>query len=150
MTEEEVLAAEDPNAPAAFSIIERVRFGDLDAMQHLNNVEFLRYFESARIAYLQQLLPEHDPTVRDRFGWILAECHIRYRSPGFFDEMLRIFIRPGELKRSSFELLFEIRGEDDDRLVAEGSGTMVGYDYSAATAEAIPDDIRERLESDTA
>ncbi|MGI8439432.1 MAG: acyl-CoA thioesterase [Thermoleophilaceae bacterium] len=150
MTEEEVLAAEDPNAPAAFSIVERVRFGDLDAMQHLNNVEFLRYFESARIAYLQQLLPEHDPTVRDRFGWILAECHIRYRSPGFFDEMLRIFIRPGELKRSSFELLFEIRGEDDDRLVAEGSGTMVGYDYSAATAEAIPDDIRERLGSDTA
>jgi len=150
MSKEQVLAAEDPEAPAAFSILQRVRFGDLDAMQHLNNVEFLRYFESARIAYLQQLLPEHDPTVRDKFGWILAECHIRYRSPGFFDEVLRIFIRPGELRRSSFELLFEIRGEDDDRLVAEGSGTMVGYDYSAARAEAIPDDIRERLAADTA
>ena len=28
--------------------VERVRFGDLDAMRHLNNVVFLRYFESAR------------------------------------------------------------------------------------------------------
>ena len=27
---------------------ERVRFGDLDAMKHLNNVVFLRYFETAR------------------------------------------------------------------------------------------------------
>ena len=31
---------------------ERVRFGDLDAMRHVNNAVFLRYFESARISYL--------------------------------------------------------------------------------------------------
>ena len=32
-------------------------FGDLDAMQHLNNVEFLRLVETARIAYTQALVP---------------------------------------------------------------------------------------------
>ncbi len=42
----------------AFSYLERVRFGDLDAMQHMNNVEFLRFFETARIAYLTRLAPE--------------------------------------------------------------------------------------------
>ena len=41
---------------------ERVRFGDLDANRHLNNVVFLRYFESARIAFLGTLIPEHSPT----------------------------------------------------------------------------------------
>ena len=40
---------------------ERVRFGDLDAMRHLNNVVFLRYFETARIAYLREIVPGHDP-----------------------------------------------------------------------------------------
>ena len=148
MTEEKVLAAED--APPAFSVVERIRFGDLDAMQHLNNVEVLRYFETARIAYLSEKLPEHSPTQRDDFGWILAECHVRYRSPGFFGEDLRVFIRPGELKRSSFELLFEIRGESDDRLVAEGSGVMVGYDYDAGSAAHIPEDVKERLAVDAA
>ncbi|MGI8596383.1 MAG: acyl-CoA thioesterase [Thermoleophilaceae bacterium] len=148
MTEEKVLAAED--APPAFSVLETVRFGDLDAMQHLNNVEVLRYFETARIAYLGQKLPEHSPTVRDEFGWILAECHVNYRSPGFFGEALRVFIRPGELRRSSFELRFEIRAEDDDRLVAEGSGVMVGYDYDAGRAAHIPEYIKERLALDAA
>ena len=35
-----------------FSMTQKVRFGDLDAMQHMNNVEFLRYFETARIEYI--------------------------------------------------------------------------------------------------
>jgi acyl-CoA thioesterase FadM len=30
----------------AHTHIERVRFGDLDALKHLNNVVFLRYFET--------------------------------------------------------------------------------------------------------
>ena len=68
---------------------ERVRFGDLDANRHLNNVVFLRYFESARIAFLRTLIPEHSPSnpeARNGLGLIFAECHIRYRSPVAFDE----------------------------------------------------------------
>jgi acyl-CoA thioester hydrolase len=48
--------------------IERVRFGDLDAMRHLNNVVFLRYFETARIAFMRKLVPEHDPSSPERGG----------------------------------------------------------------------------------
>ncbi len=150
MTDAKVLAERDPEARPAFSIVERVRFGDLDAMQHLNNVEFLRYFETARIAYLRQRLPEHDPTKRHKFGWILAECHIDYRGPGVFDDEVRVFIRPGELRRSSFELRFEMRREEDGRLLAEGYGVMVGYDYEEGSAAPIPADVRERLEADAA
>ena len=40
-------------APVPFVHYERVRFGDLDAMRHLNNVVFLRYFESARIRFMR-------------------------------------------------------------------------------------------------
>ena len=45
-----------------FSTVQRVRFGDLDAMQHMNNVEFLRFFETARIEYISTLAPDHAPT----------------------------------------------------------------------------------------
>lgn len=57
---------------------ERVRFGDLDAMRHVNNAVFLRYFESARISYLGEL-QVHDPVaeVEAGFGLIFAECHIK-------------------------------------------------------------------------
>ncbi len=129
-----------------FSVVQRVRFGDLDAMQHMNNVEFLRFFETARIDYLRRLSPEHAPTARADFGFIFAECHIAYRSPAFFEEEIRTWIRPGELRRSSIRLDFEMRTEGDDRLVADGYGVLVGYDYEAGRAQPIPDELRTRLE----
>jgi acyl-CoA thioester hydrolase len=129
-----------------FSTLQRVRFGDLDAMQHMNNVEFLRFFETARIDYMIQLSPEHAPTERRQFGFIFAECHITYRAPAFFGDLIRTYIWPSELKRSSLRLAFEMRTEKDERLVAEGWGTLVGYDYGAGQAQPIPDALRELVE----
>jgi acyl-CoA thioester hydrolase len=129
-----------------FSIAQRVRFGDLDAMQHMNNVEFLRFFETARIEYIATLAPEHVPTERSQFGFIFAECHIAYRAPAFYGDDIRTFIWPAELRRSSLRLGFEMRVEADDRLVADGWGTLVGYDYDAGRAQPIPDALRARIE----
>jgi acyl-CoA thioester hydrolase len=129
-----------------FSTVQRVRFGDLDAMQHMNNVEFLRFFETARIDFITSLAPEHHPGQPNGFGFIFAECHINYRAPAHYNERIRTWIRPLELKRSSLKLGFEMRVDGDDRLVAEGWGTLVGYDYEAGAAHPIPDAFRERIE----
>jgi acyl-CoA thioester hydrolase len=129
-----------------FSTVQRVRFGDLDAMQHMNNVEFLRFFETARIDYILQLSPEHAPTERRQFGFIFAECHIAYRAPAFFGDEIRTYIWPAELKRSSLKLAFEMCAESDGRVVADGWGTLVGYDYGAGESRPIPDVLRERIQ----
>jgi acyl-CoA thioester hydrolase len=129
-----------------FSMVQKVRFGDLDAMQHLNNVEFLRFFETARIEYIATLAPGHEPTSPNRFGFIFAECHINYRSPAHYGEDIRTFVWPAELRRSSLKVGFEMRIDGDDRVVADGWGTLVGYDYEAGTPQPIPDPVRERVE----
>jgi acyl-CoA thioester hydrolase len=125
---------------------ERVRFGDLDAMRHLNNVVFLRYFETARIAFLRELIPEHSPANPEAgrgFGLIFAECHIRYRSPVQFDEEVAIECSIGEVRRSAFQVCFDMRvGE---RQAAEGHGWLVGYDYTAEHAARLPEPMREIL-----
>ena len=129
---------------------ERVRFGDLDAMRHLNNVVFLRYFETARIAYLRVLAPEHDPShpEADTFGLIFAECHIAYRSPVYFDEEVAIGCRVGEVRRSAFRIDFTMHvGE---RLAAEGYGWLVGFDYEAQASARLPEGLRGRLDEEAA
>jgi acyl-CoA thioester hydrolase len=125
---------------------ERVRFGDLDAMRHLNNVVFLRYFETARIAYLRDIVPDHDPAnpEQDEFGLIFAECHINYRSPVLFDEVVDVKCSIGTVRRSSFRVEFEMRV--GSRLAAEGYGVLVGFDYTTQRASQLPDVLRETLE----
>jgi acyl-CoA thioester hydrolase len=127
--------------------VERVRFGDLDANRHLNNVVFLRYFETARIAYIRELIPVHDPThpEGDAFGVIFAECHINYRSPVHFDEEVAVDCRIGEVRRSAFQVLFTMRvGE---RIAAEGYGWLVGFDYAAEKAARLPESFATVLQN---
>jgi acyl-CoA thioester hydrolase len=125
---------------------DRVRYSDVDTMRHLNNVAFVRFFESARIAWMQHVFPEHDPTDPADFPVVLAEVHIRYRAPAYFDEEVRTHIRPSALERSSFRTDFEMRAARDERLLAEGYGTYVGYDYVAEEAQRLTPAIRGRLE----
>jgi len=130
----------------AFSYVDRVRFGDLDAMRHLNNVEYLRFFEDARIAYLRELVPDHDPVRPEAdFGLIFAEAHIAYRSPAFYPEEIRTWIRPRQLRRSSFRAEFRMEAGPERRLVAEGWGALVGYDYPAGRAAPLPEGVAGAL-----
>src|SRR3954467_15173339 len=124
---------------------ERVRFGDLDANRHLNNVVFLRYFETARIAFVRTLWPHHDPTKAggEQLGVIFAECHIKYRSPVAFDEEVAISCWIGEVRRWAFQVCFEMRvGE---RMAAEGDSWLVGFDYAEQRASPLPEAMRETL-----
>ena len=133
--------------PGPYVHRERVRFGDLDAMRHLNNVVFLRYFETARIAFLRDLFPTHDPAHPEtsRTGLIFAECHINYRSPVHFDEEVAVECSVGEIRRSAFQVLFTMRvGE---RVAAEGYGWLVGFDYETQGSTRLPDPLREALQA---
>jgi len=132
------------SAAKPFVHAERVRFGHLDAMRHLNNVEFLRFFETARIEFLRDIVPTHDPANPEgNFGIIFAECHINYRSPGHYDELIETELSIGDVRRSSFRVEFVMRV--GDRLLAEGWGALVGFDYVTQRAAPLPEDVRATL-----
>ena len=110
-----------------------------------------QFFESARVAYMRGLFPEIDPMGRaGGFGMIFAETHVRFASPGFYEEDLRVDVRPVELRRSSVKIAFQTVCEGDGRLVAEGGGTLVGYDYDEGRAVPFPEAFAERLKSEGA
>jgi acyl-CoA thioester hydrolase len=122
---------------------DRVRYADVDTMRHLNNVAFVQFFEGARIAFMHSLFPEHDPTDPQEFPVVFAELHLAYRAPAYFGEEVRTSVRPAHLKRSSFHV--EFRMDVEDRLIADGHGVYVGYDYLAERAQPLSERIVERI-----
>src|SRR4051794_41786091 len=92
---------------------------------------------------MRALFPDIEPLGREGgFGMIFAETHVRFASPAFYEEELRVDVRAAELRRSSVKIAFQmVSGE---RLVAEGWGTLVGYDYEAGRGGALPGALAAR------
>ena len=126
-----------------FTHADRVRYADVDTMRHLNNVAFVQFFEDARIAFMHSLFPEHDPSDPEEFPVVFAELHLHYRAPAYFGEEIRTSVRPSHLERSSFRTQF--RMEAEERLIADGYGVYVGYDYVGERAQPLTERIVDRL-----
>jgi acyl-CoA thioester hydrolase len=128
------------------------RFGDTDAMGHVNNARFLTYCESARIAYWEAATgePVGLPTHGAEESLILADIHVSFRTPAFFGETLIVETRVGRIGRSSFTLEHRITAESSvrgpARLVATAEAVQVLYDYATARPRAIPDRTLGQLE----
>jgi acyl-CoA thioester hydrolase len=132
----------------SFTDSDEVRFADLDTQGHLNNVAFLVFFESARVAYARSVMPEHNPGTAGEFGFMVVEAKITYRSPGRYGERIDTRLRPTTVGRSSFRCEFEMRVRD--RVLADGYAVMVTYDHLAASSIPVPDLLRARLLADGA
>lgn len=135
----------EPDLP--FSHADEVRFSDLDVNGHLNNVAFLEFLESARVAYIGLIYPQGDPW-RTNFAILIAELKISYRSPGHFGERIDTTLRPDAIGRTSFRTDFEMHvGE---RLIADGYSVQVIYDREERRPMPLPPALRERLAADGA
>jgi acyl-CoA thioester hydrolase len=132
----------------SFTDTDEVRFADLDSQGHLNNVAFLVFFESARVAYVRSVAPEYDPGSAGGLGFMVVEAKITYRSPGRYGEAIDTLLRPTTLGRSSFRCEFEMRV--GDRVLADGYAVMVTYDHVVGKSIPVPELLRRRLLADGA
>jgi acyl-CoA thioester hydrolase len=129
------------------------RFGDTDAMGHVNNARFLTYCESARIAFWEAATgePVGLPTHGAEESLILADIHVAYRTPAFFGETLTVESRVGHMGHTSFTLEHRVTAGSSARgparLVATAKAVQVLYDYATARPRAVPDAVVAMLEA---
>ena len=126
-----------------------VRFGDTDAMGHVNNAAYLTYVEQARIEWWTERTGEalEREEGRDE-GLILAEAEIAFRAPVFFGEMVTVETRPGRVGRTSLGLehrLTASRPGGQARLVATCRSVLVRYDYASERPVAWPARLLDRI-----
>jgi acyl-CoA thioester hydrolase len=131
---------------AGFPVVVRsmVHWGEMDAYGHLNNTVFFRYFETARMAYLERcgFLATYD---RDRIGAILHSTECRFRVPLFYPDDVLIGARVLDLGADRFTMGYRVVSVGQNRVAAEGAGVIVAYDYRAAGKTALPEGVRQGI-----
>jgi 4-hydroxybenzoyl-CoA thioesterase len=125
-----------------FQFSYRVGVADINYGGHVANSAVLNFFQDARIAYLASLGPYSEINLGG-CGIIMPEAHVYFRREMFLGDELKIGVRAGKLKRSSFILYYRI--ERGDELTVEGETTLVCFDYQKRQPCRIPDEFRTVL-----
>lgn len=121
----------------------RLRWGELDALRHLNNVSYFRYFEQARLSWFESLGFDY---VSDAEGALLGSIDCRFIRPVLYPAELAIELRPGRVGTASFVLEHRMRLDaPDGPAFAEGAATLVWVNLAEGRSRPLPARMREIL-----
>ncbi len=121
-----------------------VAWGDMDAMGHVNNVVYFRYFETARIKCFAELgLGAIDQS--DDVGPILHSASCRFRIPLTYPDTVTVGARIGEVGEDRFVMLYRAVSHRHGAVAADGESLIVTFSYATSTKARVSDDLRGRL-----
>ena len=118
-----------------------IRWGDMDALRHVNNAMYMTYLEQGRIDYLSEVCG-WDWTKNQ--GLILAKATLSFLSPLFYGDHPDLYIRCSRIGNKSFELAYRMVKEKDTN-VLEANTVLVVYDYQLNCSVPIPENIKSKL-----
>jgi acyl-CoA thioester hydrolase len=121
----------------------QIRWGDMDAMGHVNNTLYFRYLEQARIEWFSEIDCAPDPT---GVGPVLINAHCTFIRQLKYPGEVEIRTYVGAPGRSSFETIQEIRRTDSPEVMfAEGGAKIVWVNFPSEKSVPLPDRIRSML-----
>ncbi|KAF8159330.1 Thioesterase/thiol ester dehydrase-isomerase [Crassisporium funariophilum] len=120
---------------------QRIVWGDHDAFQHVNNVRYIRFFESARIKWMMSLGHELGGPSRAKammngqgISLILKSIDVQFRRPVTYPDTLLIGYQPlppapGHSDTATFHVAASAYSLTQKAFVAHAKEAIVWYDY---------------------
>ncbi len=123
-----------------------IQWGEMDAYGHVNNAMFFRYFESARIAFLDRcgFLASYE---EEGVGAILHSTDCRFRRALFYPDTIQVGARHTDVRADRFTNAYRVVSMMHDEIIAEGTGVVVSFDYRARVKTGLPERVRRTLDT---
>jgi YbgC/YbaW family acyl-CoA thioester hydrolase len=132
-----------PSAPAkVYETDIPLRFGDIDAMGHVNNAVAMTLFELGRVKFFAEIFGARK--VED-IRFILAEATVRYRIPILLEDRVRLRMVVTDVFRSSFRFRCELFDPDDGRVFTEAETVQVMYDYKTGRPQPVSSEFLDAV-----
>ncbi len=121
-----------------------VTWGEMDALGHVNNIIYFRYFETARMRYLEQagLI---DIMKEIGIGPILAKTSCTFKIPIRYPDTLAVGTRVSTIGNTHFTMDYVVMSRSLGR-AAYGDSIVVTFDYRANGKAPVPDAVVKAIE----
>lgn len=127
---------------AAWTEVIPVAWGDMDAYGHVNNTVFLRWFETARIEWLERVRFPDD----DKRGPVLANSLVNYRRQVKWPDTVTVSVGVLRIGTSKVVLGYQITSKHHrGQVVADGETTVVLCSKETGRGVPLDDELRARI-----
>lgn len=120
-----------------------IRWGDMDALGHVNNTVYFRYMEQARVDWFDSL-PD-GAGFGGEFGVVVVNAACEFLLPINYPGVIETSLFAGAPGRSSVQTWYELRVAGEDRLYARGHAKLVWIDRASGKSVPLPDVLRAAL-----
>jgi acyl-CoA thioester hydrolase len=133
-------AIADPQRKPAFRTAISVRWGDMDAFNHVNNAQYLRYLEEARVQWLASI---PGISLTDRIAPVLVASNVNYRQPIEWPSEIAVDLFIEKIGNSSLTMGHRMLSSTDASvLYSDGSVVMVWIDTQTGKSVPLPEAIK--------
>ncbi len=138
-------SAMPPLGSAIICLPMTVRWGDLDAFNHVNNAAFLVYAQEARLAWLTSV----EGTWMDKTMMpVVAAAHVNYRRQLAWPAQILVELAVMRLGNSSLTLAHRVfDAKDRERVYSDGDTVIVWIDPASGQSIPLPAAIRVACQS---
>ena len=117
-----------------------IRWGDMDAMGHVNNTVYFRYMETVRIEWMRAVGCDPGPQGQ---GPVIVNAFCNFYRQLEYPGDVRVKLYVSDPGRTTFETWCTMERTDQPGVVcAEGGATTIWVDFPQQKAETLPDWMR--------
>ncbi|MFK7773021.1 MAG: acyl-CoA thioesterase [Saprospiraceae bacterium] len=120
-----------------------VQWGEMDAAKHVNNSVYIRWGESARIAYFDKM--NLDNSFTEQIGPILGWQDCKYIFPVTYPDTISIGVKTVEIKADRFFVECHMFSHRHQRIVAINKNSIIAYDYHNLKKAALPKEWIDKI-----
>ena len=106
-----------------------VQWGEMDAFGHVNNTVYFKYFETARLAYFNEVGVMEDMQ-KEGLGPILAETSCRFKRPLVFPDRVLVGATVLENHEFGFLMQYGVYSQQQQAVTTIGTGRIVMVNYN--------------------
>ncbi|TMO02862.1 thioesterase family protein [Pseudoalteromonas sp. S558] len=121
-----------------------VAWADMDALQHVNNVVYLRYFEIARIDFLNKI-NLFDTITPSGTGPVISENNVRYKRPVTFPDTLTVGVTITDIKEDRFMMNYTVFSHAQNTITTTGNSKVVMFDFTTGQKALITEPLLSAL-----
>lgn len=119
---------------------QQLDWGDMDALNHINNVVYFRYFENVRMKYFERIgmIEEMEKT---KVAPILGATECKFLLPLTYPDTITLGASVSRVREKRLTMKYVIYSQKSKEIASEGSAEVVFVDFSSGRSTLVSETI---------